>query len=68
MQQIRLIKPYALHGKGEVLTVDTGVAHELIRVGKAEAVPQVLPPPPPIPAPDLDPNRPFKVGRRKKRK
>lgn len=45
-QTIRLIKPYSLHGKGAVLTLDPGVAGELIRSGRAEAVQEAQAPGP----------------------
>ena len=35
---VRLIKPYSLHGKGELLTLDVGLADTLIQAGRAEAV------------------------------
>jgi hypothetical protein len=38
MQTIRLIKSYAYHAKGQVLTLAPGIASELIRTGRAEAV------------------------------
>lgn len=37
-QTIRLIKPYAYHAKGKVLTIGPGIASELIRTGRAEVV------------------------------
>lgn len=36
--QVRLTKPYSLHNKGEVLTLDPGLAATLIQAGRAEAV------------------------------
>ena len=37
-QTIRLIKPYSLHNKGDVVSVDAGIAAELIRTGRAEVI------------------------------
>ena len=44
-QTVRLIKPWLLHPKGKLLTLNGGVAGELIRSGRAEAV-QPEPEPP----------------------
>jgi hypothetical protein len=37
-QTIRLIKPYSMHPKGTVLTVDASIASLIIQSGRAEAV------------------------------
>ncbi len=40
---IKLIKPYSLHSKGAVLSIDEGLAHALISSGRAEALEQEAP-------------------------
>jgi len=39
-QKVRLIKPWGLHVAGEQFTVTDSIAVELIKSGRAEAVPE----------------------------
>ena len=62
--QVRLIKPYSLHSKGELLTLPPGIAGELIRTGRAEAV---TPEPPRVEQPGKKSNkqcRPLKTTKK----
>lgn len=63
--QVRLIKPYSLHSKGAVLTLDAGVADALIRSGRAEAVTDE---PPKDEKPEEKSNKPCRPSKTTKRR